>query len=147
MPATVDGTSETMSARSRFFPFCEPLPVPIRLMSQKTPAARKPFGATMEPGICLNFAFIENYGAQQARGGGKSNEPRGLGESAEDVHALHGLAAGAFDEVVLGAHDNEPSGPRIESPGDFDDVRANDSLGVGQRFAVEPADERFIAVS
>ena len=41
MPATVAGTSETMSARSRFLPLSEPLPVPRRLMSQKTPAAAK----------------------------------------------------------------------------------------------------------
>src|ERR1043166_1312302 len=51
MPATVAGTSETIRARSRFLPFSEPLPVPSRLMSQKTPEARKPLGATMEPGI------------------------------------------------------------------------------------------------
>jgi len=49
IPATVAGVSETMSARSRFGPLFEPLPVPRRLMSQKTPLARKPFGATMAP--------------------------------------------------------------------------------------------------
>src|SRR2546430_11596565 len=59
MPATVAGTSETMSARSRFLPFAEPFPVPRRLMLQKTPEARKPFGATMEPGTFLNFTFMK----------------------------------------------------------------------------------------
>src|SRR5439155_2646666 len=58
IPATVARTSETISARSRFLPFCEPLPVPSRLMSQKTPEARKPLGATMEPGTFLSFAFM-----------------------------------------------------------------------------------------
>src|ERR1022692_1863330 len=62
MPATMAGVSETMSVRSRFKPLLEPLPVPIRLMSQKTPLARKPLGATMEPEISLNdfnLIFIE----------------------------------------------------------------------------------------
>jgi hypothetical protein len=45
MPATVAGTSEAIRAKSRFWPLLEPLPVPIRLMSQKTPLARKPRGA------------------------------------------------------------------------------------------------------
>src|SRR5437868_1881957 len=58
MPATVAGASETMSARSRFGPLFEPLPVPSRLMSQKTPLARKPCGATIEPLMDLNFSFI-----------------------------------------------------------------------------------------
>src|SRR5271170_6749106 len=58
IPETVAGISETMSARSRFLPFCEPLPVPRRLMSQKTPPARKPFGAMIEPGISLNIFSI-----------------------------------------------------------------------------------------
>ena len=58
MPATVAGTSDTISARSRFWPLFEPLPVPRRLMSQNTPLARKPCGATMEPGISLNNFFI-----------------------------------------------------------------------------------------
>ena len=35
-------------------------------------------------------------------------------ESAHEVHALHGLAAGAFDQVVLGAHDDQPPGARVE---------------------------------
>src|SRR5476649_2440003 len=58
MPATVAGTSETMSARSRFRPLFEPLPVPRRLMSQNTPLARKPLGAMIEPKISLNDFFI-----------------------------------------------------------------------------------------
>ena len=50
--------SETINARSRFKPLSEPLPVPSFLMSQNTPLARKPVGATMEPGISLNCIFI-----------------------------------------------------------------------------------------
>src|SRR6185369_16439711 len=56
-PATVAGTSEMISARSRFNPLSDPLPVPSRLMSQKTPDARKPFGATIDPRISVNFIF------------------------------------------------------------------------------------------
>src|SRR5687768_2868035 len=59
MPATVAGTSDTISARSNFFPLLEPLPVPMRLMSQKTPETRKPCGAATEPAICFNLGFME----------------------------------------------------------------------------------------
>src|ERR1022692_3029623 len=58
MPAAVAGASETISARSRFFPLSEPLPVPRRLMSQKTPAARNPRGARMEPVTSASLAFM-----------------------------------------------------------------------------------------
>jgi len=51
---------------SRFLPFCEPLPVPRRLMSQKTPLARKPCGATTEPGMVLNSDFIRFADADSA---------------------------------------------------------------------------------
>jgi hypothetical protein len=61
IPATVAGTLETMSARSRFFPLSEPFPVPNRLMSQNTPAAEKPCGATIEPGTIFNFVLICNF--------------------------------------------------------------------------------------
>jgi hypothetical protein len=36
----------------------EPLPVPSFLMSQKTPLAMKPIGATMEPEISLNLILL-----------------------------------------------------------------------------------------
>src|SRR6059036_2252142 len=58
MPATLAGTLETIRARSRFVPFSEPLPVPRRLMSQKTPEARKPRGAMTDPVIRENFVFM-----------------------------------------------------------------------------------------
>src|ERR1700748_1937880 len=64
MPATVAGVSETINAMSRFWPLFEPLPVPMRLMSQNTPLARKPLGAMMEPPIFLNECFI---GVMQAK--------------------------------------------------------------------------------
>ena len=70
----------------------------------------------------------------------------GFGKAAEDIHALHGLAAGAFDDVVLGAHHDEPAGARVEPPGDFDDVRADDIFRVGQGFAFQQPHERFVAV-
>src|SRR5882724_3280780 len=138
-PATAAGVSETMSARSRLLPLLEPLPVPRCLMSQNTPAARKPLGAVTEPGMDLKPGFMEF----ERR---KSNEAGGLGETAEDVHALDGLAAGALDEVVLGAHDDQPAGARVEPPGDFDDVGADDVLGVGKIFGVQEAHERFTGV-
>ncbi len=49
IPATVAGASDTINARSSLAPLSEPLPVPSRLMSQNTPAARNPCGATIEP--------------------------------------------------------------------------------------------------
>jgi hypothetical protein len=58
MPATVAGTSEAIRARSRFLPLSEPLPVPRRLMSQNTPAARKPWGATTPPSISFQLFFM-----------------------------------------------------------------------------------------
>jgi hypothetical protein len=36
-------------------------------MSQNTPLARKPLGATMEPGISLNFVFIFKNGLNHER--------------------------------------------------------------------------------
>jgi hypothetical protein len=36
----------------------EPLPVPSFLMSQNTPLAMKPMGATIEPGISLNLILL-----------------------------------------------------------------------------------------
>ena len=57
MPAATAGSSETMSARSRLLPLSEPLPVPRRLMSQKTPEAWNPRGAVMEPLMAVTFVF------------------------------------------------------------------------------------------
>ena len=60
-----------MSARSRFFPFSEPLPVPSRLISQKTPEATKPLGATMEPEISrpvlLSIMILDQRDGRQIR--------------------------------------------------------------------------------
>src|SRR5439155_14607609 len=125
-------------------------PVPSRLMSQKTPEARKPLGATMEPGMSLNFAFMKLDGsANDSRGSLRSDQPRRFGEAAQEVKALHRLAAGAFDQVVLGAEDDETAGAWIQSPGDFDDVGARHILGVGQSrpVGIQETDERFVPVS
>src|ERR1700691_5098797 len=59
MPAIVAGFAETMRARSRFWPLFEPLPVPSFLMSEKTPLAVKPAGATIDPVISLKNFFIK----------------------------------------------------------------------------------------
>src|SRR5437016_531972 len=76
-----------------------------------------------------------------------SHQPRRFGEAAEYVEALHRLAAGALNDVVLGAQDNEAAGPVIQAPRDFDDVCADDILGVGERLALEQADKRLVAES
>ena len=59
---------------------------------------------------------------------------------------MDGLAAGAFDEVVLGAHDDQPPGARIMAPGDFDHVGADDILGIGQGLALQQAHEGFVGI-
>src|SRR5438034_5838230 len=74
-----------------------------------------------------------------------SKQPRRFGEAGHDIEALDGLAAGALDDVVQRAHDDEPAGAGVEPPRDLNHVRADDILDVGQRFAVEQADKRFIA--
>src|SRR4051812_46540164 len=65
----------------------------------------------------------------------------GFREPADKVHALDGLAAGAFDEVVFRTHHDEPARPRIQSPGDLDEIGPDDVLGVGQIFAFQQPDE------
>src|SRR5437773_5749269 len=57
-----------------------------------------------------------------------SDKPRRFLEAAQEIHALHRLAAGALDEVIFGADDDEPAGARVEAPADFDDVGAGDIL-------------------
>src|SRR5215469_15318894 len=47
-----------MRAKSRLAPFSEPLPVPKRLISQKTPDVLNPRAATTEPPISVSFTFI-----------------------------------------------------------------------------------------
>src|SRR5439155_3425298 len=61
MPATAAGPSQTISARSRLAPFSEPRPVPSRLMSQNTPAARKPRGARMEAETGTSFGLMSGW--------------------------------------------------------------------------------------
>src|SRR5690606_10095368 len=108
-----------------------------RLMSQNTPAAVKPWGAVTEPAITWNGAFAIN----------PSDQSHGFGKPLHDVKALNGLAAGAFDDIVLGAYDDQAVGARVEPPGDLHEVRPDDILGVGQRFALQQPDEWFRAVS
>src|SRR6185503_3028814 len=61
MPAAALGTCDRIIAKSRFWPLSEPLPVPNRLMSQNTPLALKPCGATIEPGMVTNLNFIFDF--------------------------------------------------------------------------------------
>ena len=58
IPAAVAGTSDTINAKSRFLPLSDPFPVPRRLISQNTPAARKPFGAVTDPDKTFNLFFM-----------------------------------------------------------------------------------------
>ena len=57
IPAALAGTSETISARSCFWPLSLPLPVPSVLTLQNRAAARKPSGAVIDPLIFLNLAM------------------------------------------------------------------------------------------
>src|SRR5579859_6963161 len=84
-----------MSARSRLFPLAEPLPVPRRLISQKTPAALKPLGATMDPSTDLNCDFMHSA---RLRGGILYfNMPPAVKHSfAADEHAVAGKFAKKF---------------------------------------------------
>src|SRR4051794_10865863 len=84
-PATTAGTSETMSARSRFLPLFEPLPVPSRLMSQKTPEVLKPCGAITEPDI--SFSLVFNYREFIFRG--PNGGPRIPGKPANHPRSWH----------------------------------------------------------
>jgi hypothetical protein len=59
---------------------------------------------------------------------------------------LDGLAAGAFNEVVFGAEDDESACARVDAPRDLEDVGSGDVFGVGQGRAVEKPDERFTGV-
>jgi len=51
MPAAAQVAFEYMTPKSNLRPLLEPLPVPIRFTSQKTPAPRKPLGEVTEPEI------------------------------------------------------------------------------------------------
>src|ERR1035438_866522 len=61
------------------------------------------------------------------------HQSRRFRKTADQIHALDGLAARALDQIVLGAHHDEPARARVEPPRDFDDVGAGDIFGVGQR--------------
>ena len=41
------------------------------------------------------------------------NKASGFWKAAQDVHALNSLTAGAFDEVVFSAHNDEASGAKV----------------------------------
>ena len=55
---------------------------------------------------------------------------RVIGSVVYPAAELHGLAAGAFHEVVLGGGDHEISGARVMDCGNIDAVRADDVRGV-----------------
>src|SRR5206468_1461142 len=116
-------------------PLFDPLPVPRRLMSQETPAAKQPSGAVTEPSITLNGLSME------------LNQSSRFLEAAKDIHALHRLAAGALDDVVFCAHDNEPSGSRIQTPPNFNNVCADNIFRIWQRLAFEQPHKWLLAVS
>ena len=81
------------------------------------------------------------------KAGGRSSEARSFREATENVHALHRLAAGTFDEIVFGAHDDEPSGAGIQPPGEFEDIGAHDILRVGQGLAFQQTNKRLTGIS
>src|ERR1017187_2885753 len=107
MPATVAGASETMRARSRFFPLSEPLPVPRRLMSQNTPAARKPCGARIELGIAVSLAFMGAIGICITAWHSGSLPPLAIGEVHEHVPVIrrHRMLAFAHIKAERAVHE------------------------------------------
>src|ERR1035441_7606876 len=125
MPATVAEASETMRARSRFFPLSEPLPVPMRLMSQKTPAARKPCGARIEPGISVSLAFMGAIRICSTAWHSGSLPPLAIGEVHEHGPVIrrhrmlafaHIIAEGTVHEFALGRHFLNGQAFRAEEP-------------------------------
>src|SRR6202042_1693219 len=129
------GTSERISARSRFLPLFEPLPAPNRLMSQNTPDARKPCGTVIEPGMDLKTLVISRYLKKHQSPKAKlprssklqisniirsSYQPRRLRKTAQDIHTLHRLSARALNDIVLCTHDDEAASARVEPPRDLD---------------------------
>jgi len=63
-----------------------------------------------------------------------------------NIEGLHGLAACAFAEVVLSAHEDEAVGASIDFKTDIDEIGAGDHFGIGGFAATEEADERFVGV-
>lgn len=47
------------------------------------------------------------------------------------------LAAGAFDEVILGADHQEPAGARVHAPGEFEDMGVHHIFRARQRLVFE----------
>jgi hypothetical protein len=89
----------------------------MRLISQNTAETLNPRGAQMEPGIILK-GHARVFISIAAR----LNQSRGFFKSAHQVEALNRLAAGAFDQVVLRTHHDQPARTRIMAPGDLDEV-------------------------
>src|SRR4051812_21386622 len=113
-----------MMARSRFWPLSDPFPVPMRLISQNISAAEKPWGAVTDPSMTvigddLAMVLIKS---------------RGFWKPCHDVKTLNGLAAGALDDVIFGAHHDQAACPRVKAMGDFQKICANDIFAIGQRF-------------
>lgn len=79
--------------------------------------------------------------------GAYSDQASRFRKATHDIEALDSLTTGTFDNVVLGAQHDKPTGARVESPRNFNDVRADDIFCIGQRFAVEQSDEWFVTVS
>src|SRR5262245_8647855 len=159
IPATVAGASEVMRAKSGFLPLLDPLPVPRRLMSQNTPAARKPSGATIEPGMSVKVFFISQWDARGMNDNAplpsescrpksylKSDQTRGFRKATQEVHTLDGLTARAFDDVIEGTHHDQPSRAGIEAPCDFDHVGADNVFRVRQCFGIKHPHERFLCI-
>src|SRR5712675_437036 len=68
-------------------------------MSQKTPDARKPLGATIEPRISVNFELIVSAGA----GSNARPAPLFVGELQKDPPILGGHRMFAFAKVIAKA--------------------------------------------
>gem|GEM_PF-3722786 len=67
MPAATQGDSEKITARSRFLPLLDPLPVPNRFTSQKIPPPEKPWGDVTDPEINEILIALENKGGSNGK--------------------------------------------------------------------------------
>jgi hypothetical protein len=105
----------------------------VRLIGVAISSVRKDcFGETPKPTreVRAGRALRALPGAMAAR----SQQTRGLGKSAHQIHALNRLATRAFNDVVDCAHENDTVGPWVGPPRYVDEICANYIFGVGKLF-------------
>src|ERR1700678_3305193 len=99
---------------------------PFDTVSNSTDAASRPDRAHAAEMRCRTWLRLAEMSTASAQAGG-------FREAAQDVHALDGLTAGSFGDIIERAHHDETLSTRVQTPRDFDDVGTGDILRVGQR--------------